>query len=593
MVWDSRHPRDKNPRWSSLNEGQKRYAEEQWKLARLRHGLGRIYDPNEQEEISNIEREMLAGAPPDNPEGSTTRAPPTPARPDISDFDDNLFDSSRTTPPNHPGNPGLGFYRAMSTPMDVSSTGDSGANPSPASSSSRGASKRKRINDNTLPGTAGGQGGVGGASTEGPVLTIARPVRLHSTGTRTFGKAWKILTFGIAPNVITENQTAPATSFNYYFTTSLASLPVHLLRFYMTRHEFGLMRPGERVVELSVKVTQRNVRVAFETSASTSGLATLNQNKNGLCATGLNLTGLGCDSTIATYDTTEPMKPLTLTTAAYLSEQSMYGVQNNDSAFPTTIPAYVTGLPLGVNTYWTSSTNDGYTGGWATIQDCLEIYDAADAVGQEVCHYTYKPLQGTIKPWPLPRIAGNPGRVLNSITQIPNARAVRNLGQLETLSNAGVGTVQPTATAPVLSESTQSTRSLSSADTSTIFDYGQTIEKSQILMAGTSSPLGCKVQPSLHIGVEPVPKLQTPDLLNNAVASSWTDVQAYFDVETSMTTSWTEFSMFPRPRINPLQGETDLSWEQDIFYNTLVTNNQSSTLLGRYTTDARNNPNIV
>jgi hypothetical protein len=64
----------------------------------------------------------------------------------------------------------------------------------------------------------------------------------------------------------------------YWFIVSLL---------YLTPGEHRSLPAGCEVVEVIVRIYQRNLRVAFETNAANYTLATLNQNKNGLKAIGL------------------------------------------------------------------------------------------------------------------------------------------------------------------------------------------------------------------------------------------------------------------------------------------------------------------
>jgi len=71
-------------------------------------------------------------------------------------------------------------------------------------------------------------------------------------------------------------------------TTSLMSLPVDKPYFYINQSEFKMLHRGTYVKNLSVRIVMRNPRTAFETNASTTTLATLNQNKFAFIASSLN-----------------------------------------------------------------------------------------------------------------------------------------------------------------------------------------------------------------------------------------------------------------------------------------------------------------
>lgn len=584
--WDPRHPSEKNPRWHLLNEGQKRYAEEQWKLARVRRG---IIEPTDIDDTPLTDSGVGTTQPTvsavlDNPQGHL---------PDIEDFDESLFDDI----PHELQNPRP--VTGMAEVEGQTVTG-SGAVVRPATSSSGGSTaKKSRHNDqragNNLPGTAGGAGGgIGGGSEGGMIMEIPRPRNFKQTFTRSFNKQHKFLSFGIAPNIITKVNT-PATAGNSYFlTTGLASLPVHQPSFYLTPMEFGLLYPGERVVGLDVTVVQRNVRVAFETSASTTGLATLNQNKNGICAVGLNLSGYGVDSNYTAYDATEAMKPTDVAVASYVNGVTLYGVDQGVAGFDATIPAHQFGIPIGLNTYWTSSTQSLTQGGWPNLEERIRSFDAADAVGQSICNYHYKPKVGLLKKDPWPRMAGNPyrGPLTNGTAvtvTIPNGRSgeVRN----ELLQPTCMGQpTQPTAAAQrmIISQIETEWNDWSGTGTA-LYAYEGWIEKSQDVSRGIdphNEKHNIAVQPSLHVGVEAVPKLTTAALLNNTIPVSWTDVQTYFDVTATMHTEWHECAEFPHAKSN---NESDISWSDKHLSFGIGTgaNHNSSVILGRHSRDNR------
>nr|CAD7448507.1 unnamed protein product [Timema bartmani] len=80
----------------------------------------------------------------------------------------------------------------------------------------------------------------------------------------------------------------------YYLTTALAQILVHKPILYMNKSEFDLLPQGSEILEVKVSIVQRNA-LSFATNASTTNLATLDQNKIGVYAIGLNKTGYGMD----------------------------------------------------------------------------------------------------------------------------------------------------------------------------------------------------------------------------------------------------------------------------------------------------------
>lgn len=71
-------------------------------------------------------------------------------------------------------------------------------------------------------------------------------------------------------------------------TTSLISIPVDKPYFYINHSEYKMLPRGTYIKNLNVKIVMRNPRTAFETNASITTLATLNQNKFACIGTILN-----------------------------------------------------------------------------------------------------------------------------------------------------------------------------------------------------------------------------------------------------------------------------------------------------------------
>ena len=253
--------------------------------------------------------------------------------------------------------------------------------------------------------SGGGGGGVSGGSGMGYVVPRSR--LSESVHFKSYKKVHSFLSFGVASVVIKNPITTSAPFKNiYYLTTSLAEIPVHSPRMYIDPAEYNVMQPGETCVALKVTVTQRNDRVAFETAATASGLATLNQNKNGVYAIGLNKLPYYMLGKY-TYDTTETMKPVkVIAPTSTPTTENMYGIS---AAFGpvAAAPMTYTGDPLVLENYavigiQTSATVDtvGPNCGWPNLVPHQHRFDAADFVGQPIVEYSYEPMMGMLKPPP-------------------------------------------------------------------------------------------------------------------------------------------------------------------------------------------------
>ena len=140
-----------------------------------------------------------------------------------------------------------------------------------------------------LPGTAKPQSleGTGDRS----IIYLERPINPKNVVITTYKKQHKFLTFGIASKILSK-AIAAADNVNpahtiYYLTTALAEVPVHKPVLYMNQSEYDLLPTGAEVLQVKVSVVQRNALLSFQTNASSTSLATLNQNKNGVYCIGL------------------------------------------------------------------------------------------------------------------------------------------------------------------------------------------------------------------------------------------------------------------------------------------------------------------
>lgn len=545
-------PPDQRPNWPRLNEGQRRYAWEQYNRALVNRGLPIDHPIPERE--------------PDSPDPE----PSVGELPELVDLDSEL------------GSPMSGHHRSIASASSSSDSVQAEAGPS----------KRARVEgqeespvedvdmpDSTLPGTGADQGasgssGVGGGTGGVVPYSVPRPLTSKSCVTRTFKKSWKFLSFGYANNIISKAVAGPPASTNYYLTSALLAIPVEFPCFYLSPQEFTILKPGEHVVEVKCKIIQRNVRVAFPTAATASSLATLNQNKNTQIAVGLNLTGYGLDLGL-TAAAEFPMVPtnVVLLTDAEISTfmaGQFYGANNNDATdFAVALPTNATGAFNISPRYWCTATNSLATGGWPSVKNHFREIDSADAVGKTLVDYTYKPAVAPLKPSAAYRDVGAPYK--NSNVALPHSRGVNTAGELLTVATA--------ATTPSL---TPSAATLISKDNTTTY-YNTRIEKSQSHSKGYVGSRGYKVQPSVHVGVQAVPALTTDEVTSNFV-----DVQAYFDIACEMTTSYCEDTDRQHPSAaNTYTLDVPLN-DQFTLTNLSVPNFNRSTFLGMYPSGAIN-----
>lgn len=266
-------PPDERPNWNILNEGQRRYAWEQYNLAKVRRGI-----------------------PIDHPIPDTQD--PEPSQPNqeeqgyIDDFDLSLLDNNA---PEETQEESLDEILDLPVdPLDHENViNELNAMQVDAVSSASGtgqggkSAKRKMPSSKTsLPGTAGG---IGGGSMEAAVEPIPRPMYSAHSYTRHFKKVHRLMSFGLAFKPVSISRSTGETAYSdVYMVTPMAHIPWENLFMYLNPSEFALLPPGARVTHVSCSVKAENIRIAFPTNASESNLATLNQNKFLRIGKGLN-----------------------------------------------------------------------------------------------------------------------------------------------------------------------------------------------------------------------------------------------------------------------------------------------------------------
>lgn len=506
------------PNWARMHAGQRAYAMRQHNNARANRGLPPITVPDSNNPGSSTSNQ--AGAPststrvlwPDSPEQEETNRFQTEYEeivalladspiPQLSDTDwfDEFIDHDMTTLPG--------------TAME---TGEP--------SRKRPATDPEAAADGKGPG--GAQGLAGGSVTGGYMLPMGR--HLKNDHYKMYKKVHTILSYGMVPTYFTSSVLATGSS--AYVTTALAKIPVEYPFLYLDPCEYATLAPGEYVVGLKVTVYMRNVRVAFETASTTSSLATLNQNKNGLSAVGLNKLGYIIDCKL-TSASSAPMVPTTVTAADYTQYSTVF--YGSNGATPT-IPASYMGVPTPFNTYAAVSGSfpsltppaNPATAGFPNLMEHVNRFDAADFVGLPIVEYTYKPKIGLLKQQLAGYSMSNNG--YGQIT-VPTMSADKSI-RITQLTNAANG--QPE------NYLARSGAALVAGD----FSYTTPIEKAQVFKEfnGTGYPI---YQPSVHVGVAAVPSLTATAM--SGIPTNWTDVQAMFDIECEMITSFQTRAVYP------------------------------------------------
>lgn len=559
-------PPDQKPNWHRMNEGQRRYAYEQYNLALVRRGLNINHPvPENQGEYNhrgdfNID-EIINRPHPDeqqiareidddtgdidpSAEEVLANLPNAPEDP-VEEFDESLFESDSE-----------GFGNSRNSNMADSSV----STPKRGPEDQAGNASKRLFQDGgsmKLPGTARDQGASGNNLGEDSVrpFKIPKPIVSIQNNVQYFRKVHRFFTYGYGYKSL---PLASVPGLNI-MTTPLALVPWDWLFLYLNPSEFALLPNQASVKHVKVSVYQRNVRVAFSTNATDTRLATLNQNKNIVFARALNKK-MDCMPVLITPTNGNPMLPSGVaewTPQTFIDDNNnWYGSQANTSGAEPVTPRHQFGQPDNLYTYagiaYRTTPGSPNHDGWECFQTHVEETDADASSGGLLVEMNYSPRIGLCKP---------PKKVIERVASgqsfIP--RGSHNLeAHGTTLTMSADGT--PTATTSTISAKNQNFTTLNT--------NVQLIEKCQTFHEGLFLHDTPQVQPSLHIGVQPTYAITTT---NQTINSSFTDTQALFEV---VAEAWvdTNSSTF-RPLTLQSNVQVGNMWTRnvgDIIYNRVL-----------------------
>uniref|UniRef100_A0AAU7E1U3 VP1 protein n=1 Tax=Rousettus bat parvovirus TaxID=3141931 RepID=A0AAU7E1U3_9VIRU len=545
------HPRDR-PNWDRLNEGQRRYAVEQWKLARVRRGE-RFDPPGEEapeepitETIPDSDDDEIPGSQEviDNFDLTVLGTPGNQPEPEEDDGIDDFLNQVRDRQEAGPSGMASGSQQAM----EVSSSGGTpGAKR--AASSSGGSAAKVAKSGTSLPGTGGNLDGMapGGGGGQGVVSTILRPIGVHVEHfTQTYRKKWRFLTSANANVILAEEaNTTLGTPKRFALTTGMASIPWEYLFFYMSPAEYNRAKqfPGTFAKHASINIKAWNTRVAFQTGDTQTANATLNQNKFLQVAKGIrSIPHVASSNRRYNFSSTEPMQPVSFkaqTSKEYREglKTAMYGYDNNSANFLTAPPADATGAEIYLQDYLTiytldarGETNPTYLPGFPPYKNFIEEYDAGQVIDQGVLSMDYNFKYAPIVPH-YPAVPNNL-MTLTTKPQIPSGTHYE-ISSFKTTDSSH--TAAPTQQFNVA----QRKYLQGPAKNDMFFTEDQLYFKCPIEQGGTFEEVhvqsyGDSQMPSCNIGIRAVPKLTTSD--NTTQANSWLDAQGYFEVECVLVT---------------------------------------------------------
>lgn len=505
-------PPYERPNWASMNEGQRRYAMEQYNLALVRRG--HTFDnPNREDDehyINNFDLDLLG----ENSQEETQQR---------SESEEEMAED---TPPQS---------------SDITDT------PKRPGGVLQNPAKRLATSGNSsLPGTSGntdGTGGVGGAGSGSVGINpIPRGIN-HFRHTFHFKKKWKFLSFGVADQIL-EDKVGDNT--RLALTTSLVNLPWEFAFLYISPAEWNTLRTfrGVHAIKANVKVSQFNPRVAFQTGETTNMTATLNQNKFTRIAIGLRSNAnLCCNDRDYAFSTTETMQPISLADVTNMTSRktlmtAMYGLPNSSaiSDHQKNIPAYATGQELCLRQYLTHYISKFNDGGFPPYDNYCTELNSMECLGKEIInqtyHYKYAPLTA------------------RAPTNFDSTIFDSNLtNPMTTVVSSGTHIETPLLRSYQLDASAPPTAALLSGDSNSRFVQGPSaskncsktfdtpdvmymrfpMEQSGMYKEMNSSNTSYAAQQSIHMGIRAVPKLTTN--ANTVQTDSWLDTQMYWTVE--------------------------------------------------------------
>ncbi|XP_050530446.1 uncharacterized protein LOC126899507 [Daktulosphaira vitifoliae] len=429
-----------------------------------------------------------------------------------------------------------------------------------------------------LPGTA--NEAAGDADTGNPIIafaTIPRPFDNTVGYTAVFRKNHQFVSYGIA--WLIKPVPADVARDSHFASTSLAEIPVDRVHLYLTKEEVDQMPRGARIVNVKCTVVMRNPRTAFETASTSSSLATLNQNKFGVYAIGLNVNTTGVNRSYS-FNATEPMQVDSIKTDMDYKKQHdvWYGTLDDDGAFVDTLPTSFMNLPSILTHYYTLYHRQVKGAGeytWQRLNKYINKFDASHFIGDRIVYYEYEPQYGYLSE-PIPHCAS----YLH-----PEQIAYTDIGTSEGVAVNIVTNKTPTETNAINKTSAYEYTDITTYSEKT--RIWKKIEKERYIdvldlsayyhkKTDRSNP---KAQPSLHVGIYPVPKMTTTE--NRLIPSKWTDVEALWDVAVECTVAFgmpNDMCRAQKPNVTHSETIREFAWGG----TSLINDPTLSTWMDRY-----------
>lgn len=374
--------------------------------------------------------------------------------------------------------------------------------------------------------------GSGGFGTDmGPNTMVPRPMNNRNPGKLSFHQVHRFSgrALRFRPHVGSAT-TESLTISDVAMVTPLVEIPWDRPFMYMTPRDYNSLPPGSYATNCRVKITARNPQISFETGSSATNQATLNHNKHLVTAIGLNTRVKGTNRSITASNMDPGMTSLDAIYSTFTD--ALYGFQQGDAGFETLIPASLMGVPFELSNYYCMwSYSDAFVTanptlfkpGWPSLIEHIQEYNMNDVIGSTIIDETYNfnccPLKAqldaihvqTTSSFAFATGSEQKELILNSLSALPNL---------------------PTSdTSETLSFQT------ATRDDFPLVAYEDVMERGSICKKINKGKQSVPVQPSMHIGMIPIPKMAgTKD--SNGLINQFTDAYPYYEVETFLDVSF-------------------------------------------------------
>lgn len=376
-----------------------------------------------------------------------------------------------------------------------------------------------------------GSGAASAGTSEDTMVTYETPSDHFSSREASFKKVHMLYSFGTGQNLIEAAKATP-TENQFFITSSMAAIPWEYLWFYMTPGQYAMLGDNTKVDRVRVRIRHIITRQAFETAVEQTGLATLNQLSFIKVAEGLNKTSWGLDRHLGGFSAGDKMTPSTVTAPLLTVYKNLFWGTDNSAMTPASLlggAASLTGRWVELQNYFCLATSKQQAGGLPMLRSQITYLNGHSTKDRIIKEKDYVPKMGYIKKpnqhnrWGLPQFITN-----TALHVAVNQNQVR----CQQLNVGAAG-----AANDIISTACTNTNPANIAgDMAALFSYDTPIEKSQYLKhAAWGLDQKAQVQPSIHIGIDPVPSITAAD--GPDIPVKYVDTMGYYEVTAEMWVS--------------------------------------------------------